>query len=185
MILKKKKLFWPATSKFYLTIIISLHRQSSTKVQMVQRWGAPQQWAHFRALLPYTEYATRRCRGVSLRRDERRGIHIQRSSRLRRSLWVSRRIVQILSGCRILRIDDFNLSLDMGMFDDLTEKVMTVESGSAAILELPPIESHPTPEVTWFSSDGTLLYGIKYATTHHTLLILNASESDEGSYRFV
>lgn len=74
---------------------------------------------------------------------------------------------------------------DMGTFDDLTEKVVTVESGSAAILELPPIESHPTPDVTWFSSDGTPLYGIKYATTHHTLIILNASENDEGSYRFV
>lgn len=153
---------------------------------MVQRRCAPQQWAYLRALFPYTKYTTRGCRSVSLRCDERRGIHIQRSSRLRCSLWVSRRIVQILSGCirRILRIDDFNLSLDMGMFDDLTEKVVTVESGSAAILELPPIESHPTPEVTWFSSDGTPLYGIKYATTHHTLLILNASESDEGSYRF-
>lgn len=78
-----------------------------------------------------------------------------------------------------------NLFLDMEVFDDLTEKVVSVESGSAAILKLPPIESHPTPEVTWFSSDGTLLYGIKYATTHHTLLILNASENDEGSYRFV
>lgn len=75
---------------------------------------------------------------------------------------------------------------DMGVFDDLTEKVVTVESGSAAILELPPIESHPAPEVTWFSSDGTTpLYGIKYATTQHALLILNAQESDEGTYRFV
>ncbi|XP_020295533.1 protein sidekick isoform X2 [Pseudomyrmex gracilis] len=72
----------------------------------------------------------------------------------------------------------------MGVFDDLTEKVVTVESGSAAILELPPIESHPAPEVTWFSSDGTTpLYGIKYATTQHALLILNAQESDEGTYR--
>ncbi|XP_039313553.1 protein sidekick isoform X8 [Solenopsis invicta] len=71
----------------------------------------------------------------------------------------------------------------MGTFDDLTEKVVTVESGSAAILELPPIESHPIPDVTWFSSDGTPLYGIKYATTHHTLIILNASENDEGTYR--
>ncbi|KYM76056.1 Protein sidekick [Atta colombica] len=71
----------------------------------------------------------------------------------------------------------------MGTFDDLTEKVVTVESGSAAILELPPIESHPPPAVTWLSSDGTLLYGIKYATTDHTLIILNASENDKGSYR--
>lgn len=74
---------------------------------------------------------------------------------------------------------------DMGTFDDLTEKIVPVESGSAAILELPPIESHPVPEVTWFSADGTPLYGIKYATTHNTLFILNASENDEGSYRFV
>lgn len=73
----------------------------------------------------------------------------------------------------------------MGVFDDLTEKVVTVESGSVAILELPPIESHPTPEVSWLSSNGISLYGIKYARTDHTLLILNASESDEGSYRFV
>jgi len=79
----------------------------------------------------------------------------------------------------------FELASDMGTFDDLTEKVVTVESGSAAILELPPIESHPIPDVTWFSSDGTLLYGIKYATTHHTLIILNASENDEGTYRSV
>jgi len=65
-----------------------------------------------------------------------------------------------------IRITDrcFELASDMGTFDDLTEKVVTVESGSAAILELPPIESHPIPDVTWFSSDGTLLYGIKYAT---------------------
>ncbi|KAK2580567.1 hypothetical protein KPH14_007691 [Odynerus spinipes] len=71
----------------------------------------------------------------------------------------------------------------MGIFKDLTERVVTVESGSAAILELPPIESHPTPDVTWFTLDGSLLYGIKYATTDHKLLILNASEGDEGLYR--
>ncbi|XP_029163396.1 protein sidekick isoform X2 [Nylanderia fulva] len=71
----------------------------------------------------------------------------------------------------------------MGVFDDLTEKVVTVESGSAAILELPPIESHPTPQVTWSSTKGMPLYGVKYAIIHQRLLILNASESDEGSYR--
>ncbi|KAG7208959.1 hypothetical protein KM043_015128 [Ampulex compressa] len=71
----------------------------------------------------------------------------------------------------------------MGVFTDLSERVVTVKSGSAAVLQLPPIESHPTPDVTWFTSDGMLLYGIKYAATHHTLLILNASESDQGLYR--
>ncbi|XP_076627146.1 sidekick cell adhesion molecule isoform X4 [Colletes latitarsis] len=71
----------------------------------------------------------------------------------------------------------------MGLFEDLTERIVTVKSGSAAVLTLPPVESHPAPDVTWFASDGSLLYGIKYASAHHTLLILNASESDEGLYR--
>lgn len=74
---------------------------------------------------------------------------------------------------------------DMGLFEDLTERIVSVKSGSAAVLTLPPIESHPAPDVTWFTSDGSLLYGIKYASVHHTLLILNASESDQGLYRFV
>ncbi|XP_054008055.1 protein sidekick isoform X4 [Hylaeus anthracinus] len=71
----------------------------------------------------------------------------------------------------------------MGVFEDLTERIVTVKSGSAAVLTLPPVESHPAPDVTWFASDGSLLYGIKYASAHHTLLILNASETDEGLYR--
>ncbi|XP_076160332.1 sidekick cell adhesion molecule isoform X2 [Ptiloglossa arizonensis] len=71
----------------------------------------------------------------------------------------------------------------MGVFEDLTERIVTVKSGSAAVLMLPPIESHPVPDVTWFASDSSLLYGIKYASADHTLLILNASESDQGLYR--
>ncbi|XP_015603138.1 protein sidekick isoform X3 [Cephus cinctus] len=71
----------------------------------------------------------------------------------------------------------------MGVFEDLTERPVTVEAGEAAILELPEIESHPAPEVTWSTSNGTLDYNIKYATTQHTLLILDVSESDQGSYR--
>ncbi|XP_019697114.1 protein sidekick isoform X2 [Harpegnathos saltator] len=71
----------------------------------------------------------------------------------------------------------------MGKFDDLTDRVVTVEYGNAAVLELPPIESNPSPGVSWFSSDGTELYGRKYATTDHKLFILDAMKSDEGSYR--
>ncbi|XP_033229948.1 protein sidekick isoform X4 [Belonocnema kinseyi] len=71
----------------------------------------------------------------------------------------------------------------MGIFEDLTEIPVTVESGNAAILELSPIESHPAPEVSWSSSDGTIPYTIKYATAQQMLIILNASEDDEGSYR--
>lgn len=71
----------------------------------------------------------------------------------------------------------------MGIFEDLEEKVINVESGNAAILHLPPIESHPAPDVTWFTDEGSLPYRIKYATTHHTLIVLNVSESDERLYR--
>ncbi|XP_076288638.1 sidekick cell adhesion molecule isoform X2 [Lasioglossum baleicum] len=70
----------------------------------------------------------------------------------------------------------------MELFDDLTERVVTVKSGSAAVLTLPPVDSHPAPAVSWFTSGGSL-YGIKYAAVNHTLLILNASESDQGLYR--
>lgn len=73
----------------------------------------------------------------------------------------------------------------MGKFDDLTDRVVTVEYGNVAILELPSIESNPSPTVTWFSSDGTEPYGIKYASTDNKLFILDATKSDEGSYRFV
>lgn len=78
-----------------------------------------------------------------------------------------------------------SLRLDMGVFDNHTETVVTVESGSAAVLELPPIESHPNPDVSWHSAQGVPLYGINYATAHQKLFILNASKNDEGFYRFV
>jgi len=58
------------------------HRQSSTKVQMVQRWDGSQQRTHFRSLFPYSGYPARGCRDISLRRNKRCGIHIQRSHHL-------------------------------------------------------------------------------------------------------
>ncbi|XP_032667405.1 protein sidekick isoform X2 [Odontomachus brunneus] len=71
----------------------------------------------------------------------------------------------------------------LGKFDDLTDRVVTVEYGNVAILELPLIESNPSPTVTWLSSDATELYGIKYAMIDHKLFILDAAKSDEGFYR--
>ncbi|KAJ8687397.1 hypothetical protein QAD02_023191 [Eretmocerus hayati] len=71
----------------------------------------------------------------------------------------------------------------MGEFDDLSERVITVQSGSAAVLEMPHIDSHPQPEVIWSTSDGPIPYTIKYATVHTKLIILNAADNDEGSYR--
>ncbi|XP_048507643.1 protein sidekick isoform X2 [Athalia rosae] len=73
----------------------------------------------------------------------------------------------------------------MEVFEDLEERAVFVESGDAVVLELPEIASHPTPEVSWQTSDGPLQFNIKYANTahQHTLLILSASEEDQGYYR--
>jgi len=74
--------------------------------------------------------------------------------------------------------------LDMGAFEDVSEKVITVPSGSAAILDLPPVESHPSPSVTWLSDGGPLPYDRKFAvTSRHQLVILAVSSSDQGAYR--
>ncbi|XP_011308943.1 protein sidekick isoform X2 [Fopius arisanus] len=71
----------------------------------------------------------------------------------------------------------------MGIFEDPLEKLVDVEFGGAAILELPEIESHPPPDVTWSTPDGPIPYDIKYAVSENKLLILNANDRDEGSYR--
>ncbi|XP_034937975.1 protein sidekick isoform X2 [Chelonus insularis] len=71
----------------------------------------------------------------------------------------------------------------MGVFKNQTEKEVTVNYGEAAILELPPIESHPAPDVTWSTPEGPLPYDIKYVTNQGNLIILSADDKDERSYR--
>ncbi|KAL0272261.1 UNVERIFIED_CONTAM: hypothetical protein PYX00_005306 [Menopon gallinae] len=72
----------------------------------------------------------------------------------------------------------------MGAFEDLTERIMTVESGEAAVLDLPHIESHPQPSVTWHSDLGPLPYDRKFSfTTDHRLVILSTSSEDQRAYR--
>ncbi|XP_067013442.2 protein sidekick isoform X2 [Anabrus simplex] len=72
----------------------------------------------------------------------------------------------------------------MGLFEDLTEQTVSVESGEAAVLDFPAIESHPEPSVTWMADDGTNLYDRKFATTtDHKFIILSADETDEKAYR--
>ncbi|CAB0041624.1 unnamed protein product [Trichogramma brassicae] len=71
----------------------------------------------------------------------------------------------------------------MGEFEDLSERIVKVQSGDAAVLEMPKIESHPAPDVIWTTSDGTIPYIIKYATVNQKLIILNAVAHDEGHYR--
>ncbi|XP_055684947.1 protein sidekick isoform X2 [Lutzomyia longipalpis] len=72
----------------------------------------------------------------------------------------------------------------MGIFEDLTERRVSVQSGSAAVLNLAPIESVPQPSVTWQTEEGPLNYDIKYAeTTQNQLIILSAEEEDQRAYR--
>lgn len=73
---------------------------------------------------------------------------------------------------------------DMGIFEDLTEQVVSVQSGYPAILNLSRIESVPAPSVTWQTEDGPLNYDIKYATTaSNQLIILSVDENDMKSYQ--
>jgi protein sidekick len=81
-------------------------------------------------------------------------------------------------------IADFIFVTDMGTFEDATEREVSVESGRAAVLDLPAIESHPAPLVTWSTDGDTQLYDRKYAVTaDNQLVILDASETDQKAYR--
>lgn len=77
----------------------------------------------------------------------------------------------------------------MGVFENTLEQTVEVESGRAAILEFPHIESEPPPSVIWQDEggvNGVLRYDQKYAITDkHELVILSASQDDQRAYRFV
>jgi protein sidekick len=72
----------------------------------------------------------------------------------------------------------------MGTFKDASERKVDVEAGQVAVLDLPAIESHPAPIVTWFTDRGTQLYDRKFAVTaENQLVIMDASPSDQKAYR--
>lgn len=72
----------------------------------------------------------------------------------------------------------------MGIFEDHTERHISVQSGQPAIIDLAPIDSIPPPSVSWQSVDGPLNYDIKYAETiTNQLIILSADEDDQHAYR--
>jgi protein sidekick len=72
----------------------------------------------------------------------------------------------------------------MGMFKDASEKKVSVEAGQVAVLDMPAIESHPPPLVTWFTDGEAQLYDRKFAVTaENQLIILDASPSDQKAYR--
>lgn len=75
---------------------------------------------------------------------------------------------------------------DMGVFEDQSERTVSVSWGEAAVLDLPSLLSHPQPLVIWQADDGTQLYGRKYALTdRHQLIILSVTDSDQKAYRWV
>lgn len=78
----------------------------------------------------------------------------------------------------------FYCVLDMGIFETTDERRVSVELGQAAILDLPPIDSVPTPSVTWQDEEHALDFNIKYAVTlKNQLIILNVDETDARAYR--
>lgn len=73
---------------------------------------------------------------------------------------------------------------DMGVFEPIAETVITAESGRAAVIAFPQIESEPPPSVIWQDENGALRYDQKYAVTKkHELVILCTSHEDEKAYR--
>jgi protein sidekick len=75
----------------------------------------------------------------------------------------------------------------MDNFMEVTDPIVRVDRGQAAILECPPIKSYPPPMVQWLTDDGTQLYDIKYASVAetHQLVVLSVSESDQKAYRSI
>lgn len=75
----------------------------------------------------------------------------------------------------------------MDSFMEVTDPIVRVERGQAAILDCPPIKSYPPPMVQWLTDDGTQLYDIKYASVAetHQLVVLSASDSDQKAYRSI
>lgn len=73
---------------------------------------------------------------------------------------------------------------DMTPFETQDEKTVVVRSGEAAVLELPPISSHPPPSILWQARDNSLLYGSKFASTSDfRQVILDVNSADQKSYR--
>jgi len=75
----------------------------------------------------------------------------------------------------------------MGNFMEVTDPIVRVERGQAAILNCPSITSYPPPMIQWLTDDGTQLYDIKYASVAdtHQLVVLSASDSDQKAYRSI
>uniref|UniRef100_A0A6P7F6S0 Protein sidekick n=1 Tax=Diabrotica virgifera virgifera TaxID=50390 RepID=A0A6P7F6S0_DIAVI len=72
----------------------------------------------------------------------------------------------------------------MGIFEDQSERSITVKEGNAAILDLPEIDSTPPPEVTWQTDEGITPYGQKYAYSNNKqLIILSTEPADQKAYR--
>ena len=91
----------------------------------------------------------------------------------------SSRISYGLGVCKV-----YPIIADMGVFENMTESTISVNAGQAAILDLPPIQSSPEPEVTWQTDEGPLIYSQKYTKSRgNQLIILSVDSNDQKSYR--
>ena len=72
----------------------------------------------------------------------------------------------------------------MSTFKATPPQKVRVKAGHSIIFELPPVDSVPTPSVTWQTEDNALLYGTKYAvTSDNRQIILSVDSSDQKRYR--
>ena len=72
----------------------------------------------------------------------------------------------------------------MSSFEATPPQRKRVKAGHHVIFELPPIESVPSPSVTWQTEHQDLLYGTKYAvTSDNQQIILSVDSSDQKRYR--
>nr|KAF6347352.1 sidekick cell adhesion molecule 1 [Pipistrellus kuhlii] len=63
------------------------------------------------------------------------------------------------------------------------EQRKTVPEGQAAVLDLPPLQSYPRPQVTWFRDGHKIVPSDRIAITlENQLVILAATASDAGAY---
>lgn len=86
--------------------------------------------------------------------------------------------------CVSANVYEYLVFSDMGKFLDVSEKMVTAESGQAAILELPYIESFPEPLVTWQTGNTSIISSkLDVITISRQLIILSVSDAHQKSYR--
>ncbi|XP_030753162.1 protein sidekick isoform X1 [Sitophilus oryzae] len=148
----------------------SIIRLGTTKIVQCQAFGnPPPQFRWLKDGVPITEFSTDPFYKIISAKHEDGGSY---------RCIASNKIGSIIS--EEIRI----IVAYMDVFGGDSETSITVKEGEAAILDLPPIDSVPTPDVTWQTDEGDLPYVQKYVKTKtNQLVILSTEKTDEKSYR--